>query len=155
MTQFKGIRPNLKRFTSCLYVLATEWSGSGNPIKGIFSFFQYCLKMSGGLGPTARTSAPRLLNFSYPSRKRANCARQYGHIKPRKNESTTGFPRKLDKRTELPSTSFNSKSGASSPGVTTLLILNQFFGFCPNFIEHFHGQLSCQRILLARVIGAQ
>ena len=124
-------------------------------MKGICSFFQYCLKVAGRLGPTARISTPRLVNFSYSSRKRANCARQYGHIKPRRNERTTGLPRKSDKRTVLLSTSFNSKSGAISPGVINLLILNQFFRFCPDLIEHFDSQPPRESILLAGMIRAQ
>ena len=122
MMQFNGMRPSLKSFTCCLYFLATRWSGSGRPMKGILSFFQYCLKVGRGLGPTARISTPRLSNFSYSSRRRANCARQYGHIKPRRKESTTGFPRKSDKRWRFPCTSSSSKSGAGSPGVIKFVI---------------------------------
>jgi hypothetical protein len=153
--QFKGIRPHLNRFTSCLYLRATEWSGSGKPIKGICSFCQYCLNVEGRLGPTAKISTPWLLNSSYSSRKRANCARQYGHIKPRRKERTTGWPRKSDKRIKFPSISLNSKSGANSPGVINLFILNQFFGFCPNLIEHFYRQPACECILLTGVIGTE
>ncbi len=149
------MRPSLKSFTCCLYFFATKWSGSAKPVNGIFSFFQYCLNATGMLGPTAMISTPRLVNFSYSSRKRANCARQYGHIKPRRNTSTTGFPRKSDKRTFLASTSCNSKSGANSPGAMTLLILDQFFCLCPNLIEHLCSQSACRCVLLTGMIGAE
>src|SRR5829696_7366831 len=43
-------------------------------------------------------------------------------MKPRRNESTTGLPRKSDKRVVLPCTSSSSKSGASSPGVINFVI---------------------------------
>ena len=116
------MRPSLKRLTSCRYVRATEWSGSGSPLNGIASFFQYCRKTGSESGPIASTSAPWLVNCPYASRRRANCARQCGHIKPRRKERTTGLPRKSDKRMLLPSISCSSKSGASSPGVINLLI---------------------------------
>ena len=152
-TQLKGMRPNLKRFTSCRYIRAMRCSASGNPMKGILSFCQYCSNVAGGLGPIASTSAPRSVNFSYSSRRRANCARQYGHIKPRRNARTTGLLfRKSESLILLPFTSSSSKSGASSPGVINLFISDQFFRFLPNLVEHFHCQFSGQGILLARVI---
>ena len=92
-------------------------------MKGIFSFIQYCSNAVSEFGPIAMISTPRLVNFSYSLRKRANCARQYGHIKPRRKASTTGLlPRKSESRISLPFISSNSKSGASSPGVISLFI---------------------------------
>ncbi len=149
------MRPNLKRFTSCLYIFATLCSGSGKPTKGILSFSQYCSNAITVFGPNARATAPRLVNLSYPSRRRANCARQYGHMKPRRNASTTGFPRRPDKLTRFPWISSNSKSGASSPGVINLLIAYQFFCLLPNVAKHLYGQFSRQRVLLARMIRTQ
>jgi hypothetical protein len=66
----------------------------------------------------------RPTNRWWSSLRRANCARQYGHMNPRRKASTTGFfPRKSDSRTRFPLTSVNSKSGAGSPGVINLLVI--------------------------------
>ena len=90
-------------------------------MKGMFSFSQYCSNAVGELGPKAMTTALRLVNSSYSSRRRANCARQYGHINPRRKASTTGLPCNSDNRIRFPNTSSISKSGARSPGVINLL----------------------------------
>jgi len=94
----------------------------------MFSFRQYCSNVAGGFEPTAKMTTPRLENFSNSSRKRANCARQYGHMKPRRNASKTILhSRKLESRMRFPFTSSSSKSGASSPGVISLLLIEIFF----------------------------
>ena len=145
------MRPNLNRLTSCRYIFATRYSRSGRPMNGICSFFQNCSNAAGELGPSAKIVTPRLVNFSYSSRKRANCARQYGHINPRKKASTTGLPPLKSESLMLsPCTSISSKSGASSPGVSNALIClrppkiwpwhRQFVvvGLCVKCSIHYH-----------------
>ena len=74
-------------------------------------------------GPIAMISTPRAANSEYPDCRRANDARQNGHMNPRrKYNNTILFPRKSESRTTLSLVLCNSKSGASSPGVINLLI---------------------------------